>query len=475
MNFENDVKGSLFDDEIDVKPTITVSEDRLSAWVHIPENYYKVDLFNIINEENIISGIDKDLVNELNEKLSGFKRIKGEYKIAKGSRPVDGQPGELILRSKKPEDMILSSDDLTRVDYKTYRQKQLALAEKDKPVAMIIQPTKGRDGFDVYGDKLKAKDGEEVDLVLGNNVFRNGNKIVSKIDGLIDYKKEKSGRIHFDVAEVYVVKGDVDYSTGNINFPGAVIVKGVIKPGFEVRATKEVIADTIRGKVYTKGGVISKQGIIGAQNYAEIHAEESVQAKFVQRARIFTGEDLIVKKSIISSEVYAEKSVALEGSPGSIIGGKIIASESVTAKTIGSESFVKTEVALFNSAGNIIELKKLLQEKYNISKKLLKIENYIGENKNAMGYSDAEKKIIVNKLAEKREYLRSSLLDVNSKITDLQQDLSDPIDGRITISKDIWPEVKISISGRFILIKESKRRGYFYLDKDFDIDFKHLT
>ncbi len=112
--------------------------------------------------------------------------------MARGKKPVFGQHGELILRTKKPEDVILSSENLTQVDYRIYKQKLLTLAEAETPVAMVIAPTKGHDGMNVYGDKIPGADGEEVKLVLGSNAYLKGRKVISKIDGLVEYKK-KSG------------------------------------------------------------------------------------------------------------------------------------------------------------------------------------------------------------------------------------------------------------------------------------------
>ncbi len=43
--------------------------------------------------------------------------------------------------------------------------------------------------MNVYGDKIPGADGEEVKLVLGSNAYLKGRKVISKIDGLVEYKK----------------------------------------------------------------------------------------------------------------------------------------------------------------------------------------------------------------------------------------------------------------------------------------------
>jgi len=459
-------KGSIFNsDTLKEKLLVTVSDDFQSAWIEVPENPKDDDVFLLLEEAGVVSGIEKTLVSEINKKIKNGEKTESRYLVAKGSRPVNGQPGELILRTKKPEEIILSSEDLSRVDYRVYKSKQLSLAEKEKPVAMIISPTKGRDGLDVSGQVLPGEDGEEVVLVLGKNVYQNGKKIISTIDGLLEYKLDRDGKIYIDVSEVYLVKGDVDFSTGNIDFPGSVVVKGSIKAGFEVKAKGEVVADTIRGKVFSGGAVVAKQGIIGGTERTHIEAKGSVYAKFVQFAHIVTDESVIIKKAIINSNIYAEIDIEVEGTPGSVIGGSLFAVNRISAKVFGSESYVKTEAAIFESAKGVIEMKKIVEERFSISKNLLRIETYLGQNRNMLFEGlEEDKRSLVNKLMEKRDQLRAQLLEKNGELKLIQAKMSVPAAGTIEVSKEIWPEVKVLISGKYIIVKELRKKGRFYYD-----------
>jgi uncharacterized protein (DUF342 family) len=473
----NDVSGSLFEETeepIGETPFIEVDEDGMTAHLIVPKKPLATDIRSLLTELNINFGIKTELIETINKDLYDKLKLEPKYLIAEGKNPVHGQPGELILRTKSPEDVILSSEDLTQVDYKTYKRKMLALGEKEKPCAMIIQPTQGVDGMDIYGNPLTGEDGDEVVLKLGKNVYQNGRKLISTIDGLVEYKKNRDNTIEFDVSEIYYVKGDVDYTTGNVEFPGSVIVKGIVKAGFEVRAKNEVVAETIRGDVYTGGSVVAKQGIIGGTNKAHIECGGPVYAKFVQYAKIVTGDSLTVKKSIVMSEVYAEDSIIVESNPGTIIGGSLFAVNEIFAKVFGSESYVKTEVALYQSAKDVILLREVIAKRFAISKDLTRIETYLGNNKKELvkGLS-GDKQEIISKLIKKREALRRELLEKNHELKSIQKMLTTPMDGHIIVGKEIWPEVRVSISGKFILLKNERKKGYFFYDKaEGTLDFK---
>ncbi|ADD68977.1 protein of unknown function DUF342 [Denitrovibrio acetiphilus DSM 12809] len=476
MSDINDVIGSLFeeDEPSGETPFIEISEDGMIAYLIIPPKALPVDVRILLSELNITFGIDHELVTTVNKGLYDKLKLEPKYQIAAGRSPVHGQPGELILRTNQPEDVILSSEDLTKVDYKTYKRKMLALGEKEKPVAMIIQPTKGYDGIDVFGQTITGNDGEEVDLILGENVYQSGRKIISKIDGLVEYNKNKGNEISIDVSEVYLIKGDVDYNTGNVDFPGSVIVKGVVKAGFEVRAKNDVVAETISGNVYAGGSVVSKQGIIGGTEKAYIECNGPVYAKFMQYAKVVSGGAVSIKKSIVMSEVYSEDVVSVEGSPGSIIGGSIYAVNGISAKVFGSESYVKTELALYQSANDVILLRDIVARRFEISKDLTRIETYLGADRHEyLRKYPGDKQELVNKLMKKRDELRKQLLEKNTELKYVQKMLTTPMDGHITVEKAIWPEVRVSISGKFILLKNERGKGYFYFDKGEErIDFR---
>lgn len=476
MSEEKDIIGSLFEDDEPVgeSPSIELSEDRMHAYVIIPPKPLAVDVRELLSELGITFGIDTGLISTINKNLYDGIKMEPRYEVAKGVKAVVGQQGELILRTKKPEDLLLSSEDLTKVDYKVYKVKMLAIAEKEKPVAMIIDPTKGNDGMDIFGNVVEGPDGEEVEIDLGPNVYRSGRKLVSKIDGLIEYKKGKDGKISFDVSEIYLVRGDVDYNTGNIDFPGSVIVKGNIKAGFGVAAKNEVVAETIRGSVKAGSSVVAKQGIIGGTDLAHIEAGGAVYAKFVQNAKIISGDSVDIKKSIVMSEIYAEGSVTVGGSPGTIIGGSIYAVKGIEAKIYGSESFVKTEVALYKSAKDVILLRDITSKRYEVMKNLLRIDTYLGAGREELlnGYA-GNKQELISKLIKKRDHLRRELLEKNLEMKAVQRMLVRPVEGSIVVGKEVWPEVRASISGKFILVKNEKGKGRFFYNKDEDLlEFK---
>ena len=99
----------------------------------------------------------------------------------------------------------------------------------------------------------------------------------------------KNGLIHVD--PVFLVKGDLDYQTGNIDFIGSVVIKGDVKSGFNVKASGDieiegVVEDSI---VETDSDVLIKLGFIG-HGEGKIIAMGSVNANIVSIRKLYVME-----------------------------------------------------------------------------------------------------------------------------------------------------------------------------------------
>src|SRR5690606_32591089 len=101
-------------------------------------------------------------------------------------------------------------------------------------VATLVPPQAGKGGVGVNNEPLPPIFGKPARFKIGKNVVLNqeGNALYAAIDGLISLTED--GKVN--VFPVYEVKGDVDYSVGNIDFVGTVVIRGNVLTGFKVKA-----------------------------------------------------------------------------------------------------------------------------------------------------------------------------------------------------------------------------------------------
>ncbi|MGA1862793.1 FapA family protein [Deferribacter thermophilus] len=458
----------IFTDEFEV----IISDDEMKAYLFIPEkpkkNIDKDYLVNLLNENSVKSGILTDVLEKIVLFLKNDKPLDSSILVAKGKPPKNGNNGELILKSKSDDilDSFLTADEIDdKIDYKEVFKKRLFIVEENEEVAMIIPPSKGEDGFTVTGKVLPAKDGKPVEVKLTDNLILKDNKIISKIKGLLLVKQTDNLNYEIDVSEVFIVNEDVDYSTGNIDFPGSVIIKGEVKTDFTVKAGKDVIVQSVSGNILAEGKIIVKEGVTGKSfaNRNIIKADE-LEASYIQFSNITVNKDIKVKKYIRDSIIYSEGKVEVTGTPGMVYGGKINALEGITVKILGSPSFTKTVVSTGISTKILNDISTLLAEKSAINEQLTKIRLYLG---------NADRPLVRDKLKEKIEKLKATKFELNKKLMSIEVKLKELYEevqkfknSKIEVLKEAYPNVKIIIGEATLLLEKKLRNGYFFYNKD---------
>jgi len=275
---------------------------------------------------------------DINEKLVEKQILVAnpvEIAIGKGVKPEDGKDGYLEFKvdmSAKPQ--FIPKDD-NSVDYKN--SMQVTLVNIGDVLADVIPPTEGEDGMDVRGSPIKAKAGEKAKYFVGEGVEEKDGHLIVTAAGTPSVQDDL-----IMVHRNYVLQGDVDLSSGNINFPGTVVIHGNVTDGFEVVAEEHVVVNGLisGAKIKAKGYVKCAGGIQG-KGKAEITAGSFVAATFVSAATIIAEGDIVITKDILHSNVSCLGELRLGGS---IIGGVATAFKGVECGELGSESGVKTTV-----------------------------------------------------------------------------------------------------------------------------------
>ena len=218
---------------------------------------------------------------------------------------------------------------------------------KDQKIVSINKPTVKDSGIDIFGNKIDFLPVNAF-FQVGNNITISEDKLslIANIDGCLFIK---SGVLHVD--DVYQIRGDVDFHTGNIDFNGDVIIGGDVKSGFQIIS---------RGNIYVNGTVESsdlrsnegsifiKNGIQGKNNCSIKAPKGSVFSGYVQNATIECGIFFHAQNYVIDSKIESKGIVDLSGGDG-IIRGSAVLSKIIKCNTIGSENSSSYSEVTFNN------------------------------------------------------------------------------------------------------------------------------
>ncbi|MCF6246807.1 MAG: FapA family protein [Desulfobacula sp.] len=249
-----------------------------------------------------------------------------EITIAKGEAPVFGQPGIITYQfetdftnpGKIHEDGTIDFRDRGDIPY----------VKKGKLLAQKIPAKQGKPGISLSGIPIPVED--VVDTVLAQ-----GTGVTVSEDGLSIYA-DIDGQPHVDslgavsVSSELVIKGDVNFETGNIDFNGNIIVKGMVKEGFTVKGIS-LTAQEIEGATIDLSGDLN---VCAGITDARICAQGNIHAKFINNSNIMGFGDIFISKEIIDSQILL--SGCCQNTTGHIISSKITAKLGVEAGKIGT-------------------------------------------------------------------------------------------------------------------------------------------
>ena len=328
--------------------TLEVAPDTLSVWLNVMvgeegvPSITRVDVEERLASQKIVHGIDFDAVDAAIAQAASMRESQARVLIAQGRAPVRGTDAKLsfLLAIEKVAGEVMHDG---YVDF--HERNSVIPAVAGEPVCQIVPATGGTSGIDVHGKILPAQRGVDSALRVGENVTvsEDGSLFTPTTDGVL---LVAGGKV--SVVEVAFIKGDVDFSVGNVYSKKAVHVKGSVLSGFTVQAETHVVIDgMVEDAVIEAGGNVSIRGGVVHKDKGYIRAGGGVRAGYAQGAKIQASGDIIIQPGgAIGCELHSGGRIIVNGKNGKIVGGVCNASTGVEVRQLGSPAAVATRVGV---------------------------------------------------------------------------------------------------------------------------------
>ena len=461
---------------------VAVSDDEMEAYLTlgVPEGIAELtvnDVLYKLYEHGVEYGIDEKLIAKLIKSGQPVRKAM----VARGKPRLNGDDAKIDLKIdiEKSVQPLLQEDG--SVDFKAINL--IKVVDKDQLLAVKTPATPGETGYTVTNKELEARPGEDAPLPRGKSTYFSEDQL-SLYSSIIGNVFMEDRLLH--VENVYVVRGNVDYSTGNISYPGDVVINGDVKADFQVHTEGNIF---VRGTmeaaelVSTSGNIEVKKGIIGTQKEkkAKVVADGSVKALFIQEAVISAGKNVEVGSYILNSVIHAENEVRALRDRGLISGSTVFSGSSVRAKTIGSMSDTKTSIKVGKIIKDEVNIKyQDLQEEIEVlgeeDKLLRKRLDFLDLLKKRLPKFPPEKEKELAMLLEKIKKMEQIKTDVLEEQENFNSKFIDQFgkERRIYVLQNLWPGVLLGINEVVRKVEGRQRRLMAELE-DNKIEFKHVT
>lgn len=447
------------EEERDAVVEVQISSDSLTAEIRIfPPSGEKPwptveDLKKILEDKGVTFGIKDSALRQVIDS----KRVEDWIVVAKGEPAINGKDAEIDFAIQFGQAKPVIADEKDRIDYKNVNSITIVL--KNQLLATKTSPTEGKNGMTVRGIPLVAKAGRDRSLPSGKGtvVSEDALSLYSAIDGHLVLANGK-----LNVVPVFNVEGDVDYSVGNINFIGAVSVKGAVREGFEIVSSGDVdVQGVVEGAYLSSGGNISLSGGVRGMGKAKIEADGDIAANFIDQCTVISKGTVRIKNAILHSDVSANNSVIVqEGSKAQIAGGKVQAGIEVVCLHLGSEMGTKTEVVVGVLPEYNEKRRELQALKGELQEKATKVEtnlNFLKKIESA-GELDRPKRELLISLTKAKFQVQSQLSKCIQELESVESSIeASRAHGAVRVKGICYPGVSVTIRGVRHIVREEQR------------------
>lgn len=422
------------------------------------------DILFRLKTAGVVHGIREPIIRDLILR----NRYDLETLVAEATPAVNGADGRVEEKirpdvSLKPHILENGSCDFRFIDnLKTVAQGAL-LAERHPP-------GEPRDGMSVTGKVIRGEPGADAPIKPGPNteVAADGLHLLASRAGYV-YRTEDGS---IGVGEIYAVRGDVDYSVGNIRYAGDVVVERGVLPGFEISADRSIVvlgaveAANLRSD---KGSITVKGGVFG-KGRTEITAAGAVRLSLVQNAMVRAGADILLEQYAMNSELFAGGALKA----GTVIGGTAAGCKGISIRDAGNEGGAVTWLVLADPEYGSLEKKRFRVEEFlageekelaRLRELLPKLNAELDKLKGGAGSQALREKILEHLETLQCQKSRGEFLERQlRKIREAQEARLD-FPARLEISGTCHLGVRVRILDREYLVPETLTGIVFYLSE----------
>lgn len=433
---------------------LRVSEDGLTCemW-YIPEaggaSHPSLEAVKgLMNARSVVFGHEEDAIKRMLDEPV----LRQWVVTAKGAQPLNGKDAVIdykvdlnILKPRTVGDHV----DMKELGAVINVVQGQEIAEK----RMAVQ---GQDGMTLAGKKISAYVGKDKNLPVGKGTLISEDKLhlYAEFDGNLFIKDGK-----LCVNPVFEVKGDVDYSVGNIDFIGPVSILGAVREGFEVHSGSDIEIDgVVEGAVVEAKGNLSIRVGVGGNGKAKLAAQGDVEAGYIDQSYIRAGGNIKVSDAIRHSDVGARGEITALGKKGLIVGGRIQAGVEVNCDVLGSEMGTKTEVF-------VGELPELAEERKRNEENLVQMEEQLQKiNANMAFLKDLQQKgtlpqdkqEMLAKVTKAKFQMKAQFDSTKKRLEELEAEREkNKQDGMVRVKGICYPGVTISMRGLRYPVREN--------------------
>ncbi|MBY0465250.1 MAG: FapA family protein [Burkholderiales bacterium] len=460
----------------DARCVVQVSKDKMSASMTLvpPQGGANLTLDQVtaaLNEKGVRAGLLEDAIAAAVE-----AGVATNVQVAQGKPCINGDNTKF---EQLVPDMVERHPHIDEHGMADYRDLgDLVVVKTGTPLLRRIPPTEGEEGFDVGGNALRPKPGISWPFAPGlKGVETDANDPDLLVASVTGQPVMVSRGVKVDPN--FVLK-QVDLSTGNVTFDGAIQIKGDVTDGMKVTCTGDVLIGgaVLAGEIETTGNVVIKGGVIGHSEYngkasgstswfsAKVVAQGHIHAKYAENAYLRSEANIELDDYAMHTEIAALGHIIIGkpgGKKGKFIGGHARATVSIRVAESGSDTGPPTVLqAGYNPA--------LTKELFLLDQRTAKHETEVANLQKIIDFVTAHpernKDDLAGRATVTQEMHQSELLDIEAQRANLKEAMHLADDAHIAIEYVIHGGTEVCLGGKVWKTADRREKAVFRINSD---------
>lgn len=451
----------------DAELTVSISDDRMKAhlsFMPAAGTGAGIEVNEVrerILESGVVKGVDETALGKALDAIARGKFFKN-FQIAQGRLPPP-EATELVtfhIRLATGKALTLRQDG--RADFRA--QDRITHVAKGAHIATVKPPpVEGIESWDVTGRPIPPAAGTLTALQAGRGV-----SAVRQPDGSLKFFADGDGELvqngsQISVLQVHTVAGDVDMSSGNVNFPGIIRVNGSVQAGFRLIAGGDIeVEETVDAAVLSaEGSIIVGQGVKG-EGRAILRAKKDISAPFAEAAVLLAVGDIHLKGACMRCQVKCNGKLSLDSEHGNIVGGEVRAREGLVAQNIGSPTGVHTLVCFGQDFLLRDQIDREEREVATIAKRILELDAEVRRVVKSAGRPDHD--TLARLRSEKADALKA-VEQRKLRLISLHEAFDQHVPSEVVVRGTLYPGTVLESHGRRWETKTEKNMITLFFDK----------
>lgn len=455
------------------KPVIEleISKDEMAAFVRLNmlQNDYNAnfegvmsDLLQSLRENNIKVGLMTDVIMNPME-------VQKRIQVAAGIAPIPGEDAKIKyfeMTIKKPE--LKTDGGVDHFDIHLIDPIEIGdwLGEK-------IPLTEGVEGTTIKGDPVPPKPGKDSQLRFDPETVQqfptaSGTLVLrARIPGAVAIADQM-----IRVDNHLMINGNVDYSTGNIDFDGHVTIKGTVEDCFTVLATKDIMILDPMGVgaaslIHSREGSISIKGGINGKGDAVLKAGKNVYLKYVSETQIEAEGVVQIGVYAYDAIINAAK-VELLKRGAKVVGGKIVAKHQIITGIIGNQFERETSICVlgFDRVQMKTEMENLNNYYLSVLERANKIKRQTEIFQLNMDQLDQKAVNTYHVMLKELDKIVGEIGNIKEKLVNMEEVLRIRGDGEVKILDQVFPKSSLEIKNHIKRINDVLMGSFYVKDNE---------